>query len=106
MKMIRVHKPGGPEVLRLEDIETPEQGVGQVLTRVEVAGVNYADTGVRRGRGLELSPGGDAPDTGFRGRRYRGRARGVQEASPGCTRVAAVLESGGSTPNTRSLTLV
>jgi NADPH2:quinone reductase len=67
MKMIRVHKPGGPEVLRLEDIETPEQGVGQVLTRVEVAGVNYADTGVRRGRGLgshqaemPLTPGFEA----------------------------------------------
>jgi NADPH:quinone reductase-like Zn-dependent oxidoreductase len=38
-------------VLRLEGIETPEPGLGQVLTRVEVANVNYADTGVRRGRG-------------------------------------------------------
>jgi NADPH:quinone reductase-like Zn-dependent oxidoreductase len=28
------------------------------------------------------------------------------EAPPECTRVAVVLESGGSTPNTRSLTLV
>ena len=49
MKAIRVYEPGGSEVLRLEDVETPEPGAGQVSVKVEVAGVNYADTGVRRG---------------------------------------------------------
>ena len=49
MKTIRAHEPGGLEALRLEDTETLEPELGQVLKRVEVAGVNYADTGVRKG---------------------------------------------------------
>ena len=49
MKAIGAHEPGGPEALRLEDTETLEPELGQVLKRVEVAGVNYADTGVRKG---------------------------------------------------------
>ncbi len=50
MKAMRVHEPDGPEVLPFEDVEKPEPGVGQVLIKVEAAGVNYADTaGVRKG---------------------------------------------------------
>lgn len=49
MKAIGAHEPGGPEALRLEDTETLEPELVQVLKRVGVAGVNYADTGVRKG---------------------------------------------------------
>jgi NADPH:quinone reductase len=95
MKATRVHEPGGPEALRLENVETPEPGVGQVLIKVEVAGVNYADTGMRRGMRfgphqaeMPLTPGFEAAGT------VAALGEGV-EAPPEGTRVAAVLESGG-----------
>jgi NADPH2:quinone reductase len=43
VKAIRVHATGGPEVLRLEDLPTPEPGRGQALVKIEAIGVNYTD---------------------------------------------------------------
>ncbi|WP_020497715.1 zinc-binding dehydrogenase [Sciscionella marina] len=45
---IRVHETGGPEVLRLDEV-TREAGAGQLLVRVEAAGVNFIDTYQRSG---------------------------------------------------------
>src|SRR5213083_1042567 len=39
MKAIRVHEFGGPEVLRLEEVPTPQPGSGQVLLRMHAIGV-------------------------------------------------------------------
>lgn len=52
MKAVRLYELGGPEVLRLEDTETPRPGPGQVLIKVEAAGVNFADLMHRAGRYL------------------------------------------------------
>lgn len=49
MKAIVVREPGGPEVLRLEDVPEPAPGPGEVLIEVYAAGVNFADTLRRRG---------------------------------------------------------
>ena len=49
MKAIRVHAPGGPEALRYEDVAQPSPAAGQVLVRVEAAGVNYIDVYQRNG---------------------------------------------------------
>ncbi|MGQ9736208.1 MAG: quinone oxidoreductase family protein [Thermaceae bacterium] len=49
MKGIRVHAYGGPEVLQLEDLPLPQPGPGEVLVRVEYAGVNFIDIYRRRG---------------------------------------------------------
>src|SRR5437867_12906842 len=49
MKAIRVHTPGGPEALRYEDVEQPAPGPGQVLVRIEAAGVNFIDVYQRTG---------------------------------------------------------
>ncbi len=49
MKAVRIHQRGGPEVLQLDEIEQPQPGPGQVLIRVEAAGINYADIGQRSG---------------------------------------------------------
>lgn len=61
MKAIVMHEYGGPEVLALGDVQLPEPGPGQALVRVMAAGVNFMDTGVRRGlataRGLPMTPG-------------------------------------------------
>ena len=40
---------GGPEVLKVREVPTPEPGPGQVAIQVAYAGVNYADTMARRG---------------------------------------------------------
>lgn len=49
MRAVRIHEYGGPEVLRLDDVERPQPGPGEALVQVEVAGVNFADTGMRAG---------------------------------------------------------
>ncbi len=49
LKAIRVHAFGGPEVMRLEDIELAPPGRGQVLVRNHAIGVNFIDTYFRSG---------------------------------------------------------
>jgi NADPH2:quinone reductase len=49
MKAVRFHQTGGPEVLVLEDIPIPTPGPGEILIRVEAAGINYADAIRRNG---------------------------------------------------------
>ena len=49
MRAIRVHQYGGPEAMRLEDLPTPAPGAGQVLVRIEAAGVNFIDVYQRTG---------------------------------------------------------
>jgi len=49
MKAIRVHAPGGPEALQYEEIERPAPGPGQVLVKIEAAGVNFIDIYQRTG---------------------------------------------------------
>jgi len=49
MKAVRFHKTGGPEVLVYEDVPDPIPAAGQVLIRVEAAGMNFADVMRRRG---------------------------------------------------------
>lgn len=47
MQAIRVHEFGAPEVLRLEELPTPAAGPGQALVKVEAAGINFVDLGMR-----------------------------------------------------------
>ncbi len=49
MRAIRVHSPGGPDALRLEDLPVPAPGPGQALIQVEAAGVNFIDVYHRTG---------------------------------------------------------
>src|SRR2546430_375410 len=49
MKAIRVHAPGGPEALRYEEVDRPAPGRGQVLVKIEAAGVNFIDVYQRTG---------------------------------------------------------
>ncbi len=48
-KAIRFHKPGGPEVLVMEDDEIGEPGPGQARVRHSACGLNYIDTYHRSG---------------------------------------------------------
>ena len=56
MKAIFVETPGGPEQLRYLDSPDPVPGAGEVLVGVTIAGVNFMDTGVRRGMLPTLFP--------------------------------------------------
>jgi NADPH2:quinone reductase len=56
MKAIRVHQPGGPEVLRLEELPQPEPGPGEVLVRTQAAGVNFIDVYRRTGQYKVATP--------------------------------------------------
>jgi NADPH2:quinone reductase len=49
MRAIRFTKPGGPEVLTLENIELPAPKPGEVRVRHSVIGVNFIDTYQRSG---------------------------------------------------------
>jgi NADPH2:quinone reductase len=50
MKAIVVKKTGGPEVLELSDVPTPEPKAGEVLVKVHASGVNFIDVYYREGR--------------------------------------------------------
>jgi NADPH2:quinone reductase len=49
VKAVRVHTTGGPEALQLDDVPTPTPKAGEVLIRVEAAGVNFIDIYQRSG---------------------------------------------------------
>ena len=63
MRAIRIHQPGGPEVLRLEEVELPPPGRGEVRLRQHAIGVNYMDVYHRTGfyppTSLPFTPGGE-----------------------------------------------
>lgn len=44
MKAIQTHAVGGPETLRLDEIDTPTPGKGEVLVDVKACAINYPDT--------------------------------------------------------------
>ncbi|GAA0821962.1 NADP-dependent oxidoreductase [Streptosporangium amethystogenes subsp. fukuiense] len=50
MKAAAFFEFGGPEVLRLTELPTPEAGEGQVRVRVRAAGVQPVDLAIRQGR--------------------------------------------------------
>ena len=49
IRAVRVHEFGGPEAMRLEEIELPPPAKGEVRVKIHAAGVNYIDTYYRTG---------------------------------------------------------
>jgi NADPH2:quinone reductase len=50
MKAIQVSQAGGPEVLTLVDLATPELKPNEALVQIKAAGVNFIDVYFREGR--------------------------------------------------------
>ena len=69
---VRVHKPGGPEVLTYEDVQIAAPGQGQIKIKQHASGVNFIDAYFRMG--MYPSPVGHAIHCRQRKRR-RGRWR-------------------------------
>jgi NADPH:quinone reductase len=68
MKAIRVEEFGGPENLRLREVDDLKPETGQVVVRIRAAGVNPVDTYMRAGTyprkpALPYTPGTDAAGT-------------------------------------------
>jgi NADPH2:quinone reductase len=93
MRAIRVAAPGGPEAMVLADAPRPSPGAGEILVKVEAAGVNRVD--VMQRRGVYPPPPG-APD--ILGLEVAGE---VVALGPGASRhalgarVAALVPGGG-----------
>ncbi len=63
MKAIVVHQPGGPEVLKFEEVEIGKPEKGEARIRIASAGINFIDIYQRRGtypRKLPFIPGLEA----------------------------------------------
>lgn len=52
-RVVRFHETGGPEVLRIEQVDVPSPGKGEVQIRIHALGLNRAEAIFRRGRYLE-----------------------------------------------------
>jgi NADPH:quinone reductase-like Zn-dependent oxidoreductase len=51
-KTVRIHKTGGPEVLRIEDLPVGDPGAGEIRIRVQSIGLNRSEAIYRAGRYL------------------------------------------------------
>jgi NADPH2:quinone reductase len=90
MRAVQIAEFGGPEVLRVAQLATPEPGPGEVLIRVSRAGLNFGDTHQRRNQyiakhELPVVLGGEVAGTVERA------AGGFAEGE----RVIALLRTGG-----------
>jgi NADPH2:quinone reductase len=93
MIAIEISQPGGPEVLKAREMPVPEPETGQVLVKVEAAGVNRPDILQRQGA---YPPPPGAPSTP--GLEIAGRVTalgpGVKRYRPG-DQVCALVPGGG-----------
>jgi NADPH2:quinone reductase len=75
-RAIRIHEAGGPEVLRLEEVDLPPPGDGEVQVRHTAIGLNYIDVYDRSGLYPQPLPGGIGREAAGRvlavGRKVRG----------------------------------
>src|ERR1700761_1118903 len=51
-KTVRIHKTGGPEVLRIEDLPVGDPGPGEIRIRVQTIGLNRSEVAYRAGQYL------------------------------------------------------
>ena len=81
---VRVHKPGGPEVLTYEEVEIGAPGQGQIRVKQHACGVNFIDTYFRMGMypapgGMPFIAGNEAPAKSSRS----GRASPISRSATG-----------------------
>src|SRR5512142_2273964 len=87
MKAIVIQRFGGPEVLKLQEVADPQPQPGEVLVRVQAAGVNFADVMMAQGG----YPGTPAPPV-IAGREFAGVVEGSGEGVMGYTQLGGFSE--------------
>lgn len=92
MKAVRINETGGPEVMHIEEIETPTPKTGEILIKVAAAGINYADLAQRQGAYLTRTITPTTPGFEFAGT-VEAFGPGVTSPAVG-TRVVAFGEGG------------
>jgi putative PIG3 family NAD(P)H quinone oxidoreductase len=93
MRQIAIPQPGGPEALKMAEAPVPVPGEGEVLIKVQAAGINRADVLQRQGHyklrpGVSQIPGLEAAGT------IAGIGPGVKRWKVG-DQVCALLTGGG-----------
>jgi NADPH2:quinone reductase len=94
MRAVIITKPGGSDVLEIQDRPRPEPGLGQIRVRVKASALNRADVSQRRGN--YPAPPGSPADIG--GMEYAGE---VEALGPGTSlwkigdRVMGIIGGGG-----------
>jgi NADPH2:quinone reductase len=91
MRAIRIYDNGGPEVMRLEDVELPPPGPGEARVRHHAIGLNFIDVYYRTGlypvAGKPFTPGNEGAGE------IAAVGKGVKDFKPG-DRVAYVAPLG------------
>jgi NADPH2:quinone reductase len=107
MKAIRAHEWCGPRDLTIDEIELPQPGIGQILIRVNVAGLNFPDLLIITGKyqykpALPFSPGfeiaGTVEKIGEGVSRFSGGERVVAQVSVGGFAEYAIAEEANTHP--------
>ncbi|ROO86672.1 NADPH2:quinone reductase [Actinocorallia herbida] len=57
MRTVRFHQYGGPDTLRVDEVPDPVPAAGELLIRVEAAGIGFADLQLRSGALRAWAPG-------------------------------------------------
>src|SRR3989442_15870545 len=106
MKAVRIHAPGGPEVLKYEDVPEPQPKAGEAVVKVDAAGLNYIDVYYRSGHykaelpmTLGLEAGGTVTAVGPNVTEGRGGDKGAY------TRVAGAFAQYAAVPPQRLVVL-
>jgi NADPH:quinone reductase-like Zn-dependent oxidoreductase len=55
-RVVRFYELGGPEVLRIENVDMPAPGRGEIQIRVKALGLNRAEALLRSGRYIQTAP--------------------------------------------------
>ena len=94
MRAVVIRRTGGPEVLEVEEVESPVPGAGEVVVEVAAAGLNFIDTYQRSGLypvAVPFTPGLEAAGT------VRSTGPGVSDLTEGdrvafCSSLGAYAE--------------
>ena len=108
MKALLSHEPGGPETLRMEDVEEPTPAAGEILERVRACSMNFPDVLIIEDK-YQLKPPRPFAPGGETAGEVTAVGEGVTGWSPG-DRIIAALGFGGlaekvAVPADRAITL-
>ena len=83
-RIVRFHETGGPDVLRIEEVDVPPPGPGEVRIAVKALGLNRAESMFRSGHYLDEPklPLASATRRRAPSRRSAKACRGSKSATP------------------------